>query len=170
LLAPEKIDIEHLPSVALHDWKRLPQQTGLYFVLSDEPYEILYIGQARNLRKRWYTHKLLEPTMSIKLSVCRIAWIALSADALNDAELQSIAYWKPRLNCRPGGDVHIFMAEKFLTTMRLTPEAKRLLGLLAQHTGLSQTGIVELAIREKASRDIELQSRQRRESAHPTSG
>ena len=52
------------------------------------------------------------------------------------------------------------MAEKILTTMRLTPEAKRLLALLQRQTGINQTAIVELAIREKASRDIAAQDRQ----------
>jgi hypothetical protein len=39
--------------------------------------------------------------------------------------------------------------------LRLTDEALRLLRVLAGKTGLSQAGIVELAIREKAQRDGE---------------
>ena len=45
------------------------------------------------------------------------------------------------------------MRTKQATSIRLTPEAKRLLQLLAEKLGLSQTGILELAIREKAKRE-----------------
>mgnify|MGYP001611351405 FL=1 len=38
-------------------------------------------------------------------------------------------------------------------SLRLSPEAKRLLQLLAKKSGLSMTGVIELAIREKAKRD-----------------
>jgi predicted transcriptional regulator len=38
------------------------------------------------------------------------------------------------------------------TTIRYTPEAKRLLELLAQKLGVSQAAIVELAIREFAEK------------------
>lgn len=107
LLVPEKVDVVNLPSVAFHDWKRLPKEAGLYFVLTDEPVEILYIGQSRDFRSRWRNHKLLGPTMSIELSDCRIAWFILPPDYLNTAEIDAIAYWCPKLNCRDGGDVHI---------------------------------------------------------------
>jgi predicted DNA-binding protein len=39
------------------------------------------------------------------------------------------------------------------TSLRLTPEAKRLLKLLAQKTGVSMAAIIEIAIREKAKRE-----------------
>ena len=56
------------------------------------------------------------------------------------------------------------MAEKLLTTMRLTPEAVRLLARMKDQTGISHTALVELAIREKAARDLDPQARQRREA------
>jgi hypothetical protein len=45
------------------------------------------------------------------------------------------------------------MEKKHLTSIRLTPDAKRLLVLLAQKLGVSQAAIWELAIREKAQRE-----------------
>jgi predicted transcriptional regulator len=39
------------------------------------------------------------------------------------------------------------------TSLRLTSEAKRLLQLLAQKTGVSMAAIIEIAIREKAKRE-----------------
>ena len=45
------------------------------------------------------------------------------------------------------------MRTKHLTRMRLTPEAKHLLALLAERLGVSQAAVLELAIREKAKRE-----------------
>lgn len=45
------------------------------------------------------------------------------------------------------------METKRLTSMRLSPEAKRLLALLAHKLGISQAAVLELAIREKARRE-----------------
>lgn len=44
----------------------------------------------------------------------------------------------------------VLMSEKHKTSIQLTAEAKALLQLLAQHFGVSQSAIIELAIREKA--------------------
>ena len=39
------------------------------------------------------------------------------------------------------------------TSIRLSDEAKRLIKLMSQELGISQTAIIELAIREKAKRE-----------------
>jgi len=43
--------------------------------------------------------------------------------------------------------------QKFSTSIRLSAEAKSLLDKLAQNLGVSQSAILELAIREKAKRE-----------------
>lgn len=49
---------------------------------------------------------------------------------------------------------HVFnMEKKHATSIRLSSDAKRLLVLLAQRLGISQTAVLELAIREKARRE-----------------
>ena len=45
------------------------------------------------------------------------------------------------------------MKTKQLTSMRLSAEAKRLLLLLAQKLGISQSAVHELAIRDKAKQE-----------------
>jgi predicted DNA-binding protein len=45
------------------------------------------------------------------------------------------------------------MERKTLTSIRLTPEAKRLLKLLAAKLGVSQAAILELVIRQKAQEE-----------------
>lgn len=41
----------------------------------------------------------------------------------------------------------------FPTSHRLTPEALRILRELAHHLGVSQTAVIELALRDKAARE-----------------
>ena len=43
--------------------------------------------------------------------------------------------------------------KKLPTSLRLSPEAKRLLAALAERLGVSQSAVIELAIREKADRE-----------------
>jgi predicted transcriptional regulator len=45
------------------------------------------------------------------------------------------------------------MENKRLTSIRLSPEAKRLLADLAKKLSISQSAVLELAIREKARRE-----------------
>jgi len=43
--------------------------------------------------------------------------------------------------------------KKQLTSIRLSEDAKRLITLMSEKLGISQTAIIELAIREKAKRE-----------------
>ena len=43
--------------------------------------------------------------------------------------------------------------KKLLTSIRLSEDAKRLIRLMSEKLGISQTAIIELAIREKAKRE-----------------
>ena len=47
----------------------------------------------------------------------------------------------------------VCMETKELTSMRLTPEAKRLITLIAAKLGVTKSTVLELAIREKARRE-----------------
>jgi predicted transcriptional regulator len=45
------------------------------------------------------------------------------------------------------------MAKRFMTTIRITEDARSLLERLSDKHGVSHTAIIEIAIREKAKRD-----------------
>ena len=47
----------------------------------------------------------------------------------------------------------VYMNNKQLTSLRLTPEAKKLLKLLAQKKGVSQAAIVEMLVRDLAKKE-----------------
>lgn len=44
------------------------------------------------------------------------------------------------------------MKKKILTSIRLTPQAKRLIELTAQKMGITQSAVIEVAIREYAKK------------------
>jgi len=45
------------------------------------------------------------------------------------------------------------MEKKYATSLRLTSEAKQLLQALAKKLGISQSAVIEIAIRDKAKRE-----------------
>jgi predicted transcriptional regulator len=45
------------------------------------------------------------------------------------------------------------MPTKISSSLRLTPHAKKLLAALAEHLGLTQTSVIETAIRQMAKRE-----------------
>ena len=51
----EAVNPHTLPSVAFEEIRQLPDLPGLYFVLSDTK-ELLYVGRAGSLKKRWRQH------------------------------------------------------------------------------------------------------------------
>ena len=57
------------------------------------------------------------------------------------------------------------MAKRFMTTIRITEDARSLLERLSDKLGVSHTAIIEMAIREKAKRD---RAEPRRTLATPT--
>ena len=95
-IKPESIDIETLPSVSMSERFDLPIVNGVYFVLGSQG-EILYIGKAANLRKRWYGHHLLENRL--RLATCKIAWLlADETILLDELEDACIAHFSPQWN------------------------------------------------------------------------
>lgn len=97
------IDVEQinpflLPSVAIEDRNSLPEIPAIYFAISKED-EILYIGRAVLLQKRWKLHHRVKQLES--LNGVKISW--LECNDLVDRELKSleeacIRHFNPTLN------------------------------------------------------------------------
>jgi hypothetical protein len=87
-----------LPSVPIDKRSGLPETSGIYFALS-EAEDILYIGKATSIRRRWEMHhrtKQLKTYGSV-----RIAWFdyaSASDDELTAIEKACIEYFEPFLN------------------------------------------------------------------------
>lgn len=74
--------------------RALPTCSGLYVVFRGA--EVLYVGQARNLRQRWAGHHRFAQLRD--LGADSIAWTPREIEDLNESEAALIADLRPRLN------------------------------------------------------------------------
>ena len=97
---PKNINLLALPSLPLESRRNLPNKSALYFVFNEDD-EILYIGKAGRLVKRWSSHHKLEELQ--QLSNVRIAWMECDAVIMNSSETALITHFQPLLNGRSQG-------------------------------------------------------------------
>jgi hypothetical protein len=92
--------ITQLPDVALKNKDLLPTDPGIYYVV-DETGLIWYIGQAKNLQKRWSgnTHHRIDQLIAKnRQKNFRIHYECVSANSLNEIENSRINKYNPHLN------------------------------------------------------------------------
>lgn len=91
-------EIEKLSFVEWSDLRQLPNCPAIYFVV-DSKNIIQYIGQAKDLEKRWRNHhrKFQLDQINEKYPI-RLYWIILNLDDLKTAEKHFIEKYKPLLN------------------------------------------------------------------------
>ncbi len=79
-----------IPSLHITERSQLPARPGIYFVYTPD-YQLLYIGKADNLQKRWNSHHKYQYFIETSMQ-CRIGYFVLnSAESLNQVidEFQS---------------------------------------------------------------------------------
>lgn len=87
------------PSV-LPSWKNgLPRRSAVYFALAASG-KVLYVGRAKNLRKRWYGHDQERVLRTGGFGEVRIAWLEVGEDRLCEVETSLIRQFAPLLNAR----------------------------------------------------------------------
>lgn len=104
-----RVNPYRLPSILWRDKSELPLLSGIYFVL--DGVDILYVGKAKNLRRRWQSNshhryaaiahlqriiddsKLGEPI--------KIAWVECPEEYLSQLEREMIKQFNPRFNSKP---------------------------------------------------------------------
>ncbi len=101
MIDPSTLKLKSLPWVPLDAVSCLPESAGIYFVV-DLSKRVQYIGQSKNVRKRWRKHlhfKRLAKTKGVK-----IAYLLLQdVELLTEVESAMIRYFDPPLNLtRPG--------------------------------------------------------------------
>lgn len=97
----EKINPSLLPSVPVEGRENLPEVSGIYFAISQTG-EILYIGKASCIRRRWEAHHRFEEIRPYKNA--RIAWftyLAQTDEELATLEKECILHFMPVLNYNP---------------------------------------------------------------------
>jgi hypothetical protein len=82
------------PGVSVSNLDALPVLAGIYFAMQDD--EILYVGQSRNIHRRWKDHhKRKELT---QISGVTIHWTESDGRPLLEQEAEWIRYCHPPLN------------------------------------------------------------------------
>lgn len=86
-----------LPNIKLADRQRLPESSGIYFVISLDL--VLYVGLATNIRNRWQNHHRLPQLQAVnKRNEVNLFWLSCTQNQLKDLERQYIEYYRPALN------------------------------------------------------------------------
>ena len=95
---PKNIQVLQLPGVVLSQKKFLPKISSIYFVISNSK-EIIYIGKAKNLYRRWGDHHLFE-RLKCQENIT-IAWLSVqNSDLLFEIETAMIKHFQPVFNKR----------------------------------------------------------------------
>jgi excinuclease UvrABC nuclease subunit len=104
-----------LSKLSLNMKDLLPEYSGIYYVL-DENQTVWYIGQAKNIRKRWQgkAHHRIYQLESQKKYHFYIYYEAVNASDLNTVEKQRIQQYDPHLNESPVKTKKVFPAETLL--------------------------------------------------------
>lgn len=91
-----KVEIGNLPSVPFENFRDLPAESGIYFVLGENN-TILYIGQSANLKKRFAgQHHRLAALRDH--SAQRIHYLACDGSITLELETDAISHFSPSLN------------------------------------------------------------------------
>ncbi|MBP0030597.1 GIY-YIG nuclease family protein [Roseofilum sp. Guam] len=108
------LQLLHIP---LQTKELLPESSGIYYVL-DETQKVWYIGQAKNICKRWKgkTHHRIDQLEAQKKTQFTIYYELVSKDQLDEVEKQRIEKYHPHLNESP------VKAKKVLPTETLLRE------------------------------------------------
>ncbi|NJN89532.1 MAG: GIY-YIG nuclease family protein [Leptolyngbyaceae cyanobacterium SL_5_14] len=128
--------LDALPSLPLVKRTGLPECAGIYFAVAAE--QVLYIGQAINLRNRWKGHHRYRQLL--QMGCDRLCWLQVNeVGFLDDLEMALIRYFKPVLNQT---EVIVFpVPKRERKTERIsalvTPTCKRLLIEQASALGIS---------------------------------
>jgi DNA-binding XRE family transcriptional regulator len=83
------------PSVPLPPRLSLPDKPGIYFAIGPNE-QVLYIGRALSLLKRWRTHHRRDQLA--EFGDVRIAWVLLPSSRLVNTERELIKLFNPPLN------------------------------------------------------------------------
>lgn len=90
-----EINPSSLPWLPLERRSQFPQQPVVYFVI-DSDGTVQYIGQSRNLKRRWQTHHCYKELSAMR--GVRVAYLFMSKELLPGTEEDLIKRFKPPLN------------------------------------------------------------------------
>ena len=89
------MNLDDLPYVCFSDLWLLPNASGIYFALNSDG-DVLYIGLAKNIAKRWLNHHRLTDLQEFNCN--RVAWQLCDEASLELSERDALLKFRPLLN------------------------------------------------------------------------
>ncbi len=123
--------ILQLPKMTLQAKQLLPEYSGIYYVL-DESNNVWYIGQAKNIRKRWQgkSHHRIYQLEAQKKKHFTIYYEQVAESQLDSIEKQRVENYHPHLNSSPVKTKKVRPAETLLReTIAMIADFAFLLGV-----------------------------------------
>jgi excisionase family DNA binding protein len=77
------------------EYGEIPETSGVYLVFHAQ--ECLYVGQSRNMRRRWHVHEQKAACRRVSPALT-VAWIAAPVTELRRLERQAVEMFRPRFN------------------------------------------------------------------------
>ena len=105
-----------LPYVTYRNKAKLPDSSGVYYVLNRYKHEIIYIGRAKNIKNRWQSHhrnwdiEILESIWDDDRII--IAWENWVENHLKELETRRIQQLKPILNWKDEASSDLYLYGK----------------------------------------------------------
>jgi DNA-binding Xre family transcriptional regulator len=132
-----------LPSVPLEQRSQLPETSCIYFAIDGEGV-VQYIGQTKNLKRRWKAHD-----KGVELGAIggvKISYLDCDTTLLNDIEKALIDWFDPPLNSRLRTHLAVNTDESRIEIrLKQARESKQLSQYeLAQRSGMSPQNIQKL--------------------------
>ena len=141
----DSCDVINFPCVDLENKDKLPSLPAIYFVLN-QANEIQYIGQSKDLLKRWKSHHKLKDLKNVRQP--KIAYLIFNLpDLLYEVEQALIEYFNPPLNLdtrfKLKGD-----EKRKVRSMRVTDEVWQKWGDLAAEKNMTRADYLEWITKE----------------------
>ncbi len=89
------ISLDSLPRVLFSELYDLPKVSGIYLALASDN-DVLYIGQAKNINKRWESHHRKSDLE--RFNCTQVAWLPSQEEVLNITERDALLQFRPLLN------------------------------------------------------------------------
>lgn len=94
-----------MPIISIRSRDNLPEVSGIYKVIDfSANKEVIYVGQSKNIRKRWKNHEQLAKFWADNrdFDSLFIEWIEVVEENLNSAESLAIRFYCPKYNKTEG--------------------------------------------------------------------
>jgi excinuclease UvrABC nuclease subunit len=140
------MNLRDLPFVEFGNWSKLPGASAVYFCLDSQD-KVLYIGQTRNLKRRWSMSHGYRAICGDRGAI-KLSWLLTDESRLFQVESQMIARFNPPMNINRNKALPcIHGSKKKQYQFVLTQEVSNIIDDFSDRLNISRSELLERAIR-----------------------